>query len=180
VRGVELTADRSVYEQGESARMRVRFVDRRLLPADGRPVAVAVERSGARTETLTLQSTPQSPTIYEGSLSLAAAGAYHAWLAEPALGESPPSTDFRVELPRRELQLRSADVADLTRAAEISGGAAVPFHDVEELLKRLPPGKAVPVASAEPFPLWNRSECLLLLVLLLGGEWLLRKRARLI
>ena len=180
VRGVELTTDRTLYEQGDAARLRVRFVDRRLMPGDGQPVGIAVERSGGRTETVALQSTPQSPTVYEGTLPLLAAGAYHAWLAEPALGESPPSTDFRAELPRRELQLRSADRADLTRAAELSGGAAIPFDDIEQLLTRLPPGSAVPVASAEPFALWSRWEALLLLAGLLGSEWLLRKRVRLI
>jgi hypothetical protein len=180
VRGVELTSDRTVYEQGEPARLRLRFVDRRLLPPDGQTVAVAVERSGARTETLRLQSTEQTPAVFEATLPQAAAGAYHVWLAEPTLGESPPSTDFRVELPQRELRQRSADLADLSSAARRSSGAAIPFDDVDQLFSRLPPGKALPVANAEPFPLWNRVEGLMLLAGLLGAEWLLRKRARLV
>jgi hypothetical protein len=180
LRGVELTSDRTVYEQGESVRLRLRFVDRRLLPAHGQSVAVAVERSGGRTETVALQPTESAAALYEGTLPQVASGTYHTWLAEPALGESPPSTDFRVELPQRELRQSGADLADLTRAAQLSGGAAIPFDDLEQLFSRLPPGKALPVAYAEPIPLWSRIEGLLLLAGLLGAEWLLRKRARLV
>jgi hypothetical protein len=180
VRGVELTSDRTVYDQGESASLRLRFVDRRLLPPEGQAVVVAVERSGGHTQTVILQSTEQSPAVFEATLAQLTSGAHHVWLAEPALGETPPSTDFRVELPQHELRQRSADLSDLSRAAQQSKGAAIPFDDVEQLFSQLPPGKAQPVANAEPFPLWNRIEGLLLLVALLGTEWLLRKRARLV
>jgi hypothetical protein len=85
-----------------------------------------------------------------------------------------------VEAPRRELLQRSADLADLARAAESSGGAAFTPADADQLVGRLPRGQAVPVANAEAVSLWSRGEFLVLFVVLLGAEWLFRKRARLV
>jgi uncharacterized membrane protein len=180
VRAVEMTSDRSTYEQGESVRLRVRIVDPRWLPDATSGVRVAVERDGGPRQMLELAGSELAPSVFEGELAGALPGAYHAWLAAPALAESPPACDFRVEAPRRELQQRSADLADLERAAEASGGAAFTLSDCDQLLARLPRGLAVPVANAESVPLWSRGELLVLFVVLLGAEWLFRKRARLV
>jgi uncharacterized membrane protein len=180
MRGAELTSDRTTYDRGDAVQLRLRFVDGRLLPTDRATVTVAVERRGGRTESVTLQSSEQTPAVFEATLTHLQPGTYRAWLAEPALGETPPATDFAVELPRRELQQRSADLPDLNRAGQLSGGATIRFDDVDELFSRLPLGQSVPVANAELFPIWSRFEGLLLLVALLAAEWLLRKRARLV
>jgi hypothetical protein len=175
-----MTSDRSTYEQGESVRLRVRIVDPRWLPDATSGVRVAVERDGGPRQILELAGSELAPSVFEGELAGALPGAYHAWLAAPALAESPPACDFRVEAPRRELQQRSADLADLARAAEASGGAAFTLADLDQLVARLPSGRAVPVANADSVPLWSRGELLVLFVVLLGAEWLFRKRARLV
>jgi hypothetical protein len=178
--GVELTSDRTVYDLGEAIRLRARFVDQRLLPPEGEPVSVAVERRGVDQELVRLERSSVSPGVFEGSLLRAAAGAYHAWLASPALPDKPPSCDFEVQAPDRERLRRAFDRADLIRAAEASGGEYVSFAEAKGLAGRLPRGRLVPLARNEPIPLWSRWEWLLVFTGLLTAEWMLRKRSRLI
>jgi uncharacterized membrane protein len=178
--GVELTADRTVYDLGEAIRLRARFVDQRLLPPEGEPVSVAVERRGVGQELVRLDRSSVSPGVFEGSLLRAAAGAYHAWLASPALPDRPPACDFEVQAPDRERLRRAFDRADLIRAAKASGGEYVSFAEAKGLADRLPRGRLVPLARNEPIPLWSRWEWLLVFTGLLTAEWMLRKRSRLI
>ncbi len=178
--GVEFVTNRTTYDQGDDVRLRARFVDERLLPPPDVPVTVVAERGGAHQLTVELKPLQSSPTVYEGTLSQPAAGAWHAWISSPDAGEIPPACDFSVTVPELELRRREADPADLTRAAELSGGKVVPFHQIDSLVELLPRGQSVPVASAQKVPLWSRAEWLLLFVLLLSAEWVLRKRARLV
>ena len=50
------------------------------------------------------------------------------------------------------------------------------FADADRLLGDLPEGRQVPIEKLPPLPLWNRWPVLLVFLLLLIGEWLLRKR----
>lgn len=177
---VELTSDRTVYRQGESVRFRLKFLDESQLPAAGEPVTVIVEREGGRRQPVVLEAALHDAAEFQGVFPSATAGSYHAWLAAPALTHSPPACDFTVEVPQRELQLRAADVADLARAAQRTGGQFLELEDAGSLPERLPRGQPVTVRSSESVALWARSELLVLFVVLLSAEWLLRKRARLI
>ena len=161
-------------------RLRARFVDERRLPPEGTPVTVVTERGGAHQQTLELRPLESAPTVYEGTLSQPAAGGWHAWISSPDGEGAPPACEFSVTVPEQELRRREADLADLTRAAELSGGQVVPFQRIDELSGLLPRGQPVPVASAQKIPLWARPEWLVLFVSLLSAEWMLRKRARLV
>ncbi len=50
------------------------------------------------------------------------------------------------------------------------------YKDASRLLDDLPAGRQVPIESLPPVPLWNRWPLLALVLGLLIGEWLLRKR----
>jgi hypothetical protein len=177
--GVELTADRRSYSQGDAVTLRVRFIDEGLIPAEPDGVTVVVEdRTGSRRQ-VELTRAGDLSDAFEGRLDRLPEGSYHAWVREPAFTGAPPSTDFRVEPPDRELGRRAADIADLRRAAERSGGKYYDLKDASDLLRRLPAGRPVRLEAAEPRPLWNRPELLLAFVGVLSAEWLLRKRGRL-
>jgi hypothetical protein len=161
-------------------RIRAQFLDGRLVPAEREGVTVMVERRGDPQKKIELTRVPQAPTVFEGIMNAAAEGAYHAWVATPSFKERPPSVDFRVEAPQRELQTRSLDVVDLRRAAEMSHGMYYSLADAAALPGDLPRGEAIPLEAREPIPIWNRPELLLLFAGLLLCEWVLRKRLRLI
>ena len=98
----------------------------------------------------------------------------------PSFNDVPPSADFRVEAPLRELQKRSLDRVELVQTAKTTRGKYYSLADAERLPHDVPTGQPVPLETQDPILLWNRWEILVLFSLLLLSEWLLRKRCRLV
>jgi hypothetical protein len=129
---------------------------------------------------VTLSRLPEAPSVFEGLFRPAQDGSYHAWVVAPSFGEAPPAADFRVESPERELAKRSLDRADLALTAKLTHGRYYSLAEAARLPGDIPRGRPVPLVSQEPIPLWNRWELLMLFSVLLTGEWILRKRYRLL
>ena len=179
-RTAELSVDQLVYQRGQPVTLRVRFVDEKFLPADPGGVTVMIERKGEGRIPVKLTRLREAPTMYEGQLARLSDGSYHAWISQPAFNEAPPSTDFRIEAPLRELQRRGMDKTDLQLAARQSNGRYYSLDGVDTLPGEIPPGTPIPLQTDNPLPLWNRWEVLSLFSLLLTTEWMLRKRWRLV
>jgi hypothetical protein len=175
-RSVLLSTDRRDYAEDEPVRLRARFTDERLAPAEDNGVTVVVERSGRQTERLRLHRTTAGRSFFEGVLSRPAPGDYHAWIALPALKAETPAVDFTVSPPAGEFAEIRMDTAELRRAAEQTGGRFYTFETAEHVLRDLPPGHQVPLESLPPLPLWNTWPVLALFLALLIAEWILRKR----
>ena len=179
-RTAELTADQTVYQRGQPATLRVKFVDEKFIPTETDGVSVTVERKGEGRQTVKLTRLRELPTAFEGQLARLSEGTYHGWVSRPAFNESPPSVDFRVEVPQRELLRRGMDKADLQVSATTSHGRFYTLDEIDRLPTEIPRGNPVPLETDEPIPLWNRWESLTLITLLLTAEWLLRKRWKLV
>lgn len=179
-RTAELSVDQLVYQRGQPVTLRVRFVDEKFLPTDASGVKVMIERKGEGRQSVTLTRLREAPTMFEGQLARLSDGSYHAWISQPAFNEAPPSTDFRVEAPLRELQRRGMDKTDMQLAARQSNGRFYSLDEVDTLPDEVPLGTPIPLQTDNPIPLWNRWEVLSLFALLLTGEWMLRKRWRLV
>jgi hypothetical protein len=171
-----LATDRREYPQGESVRLRVRFADERLAPAEDDGVTVVVEQTGRKTQRMSLHRAAAARGVFEGVLDRPAAGSYHAWITAPALPGQSPAVDFTVVPPPGEFAQVRMDAAAMRSAAEISGGRFYTFDTADRLLDDLPPGRQVPIESLPPRPLWNRWPVLALFLGLLIAEWILRKR----
>jgi hypothetical protein len=178
-RTAELSVDQLVYQRGQPVTLRVRFVDEKFLPTDPGGVTVMIERKGEGRQPVKLTRLREAPTMYEGQVARLTDGSYHAWISQPAFNEAPPSTDFRVEAPLRELQRRGMDKTDMLLAAKQSNGRYYSLDVVDTLPGEIPAGTPIPLQTDNPIPLWNRWEVLSLFALLLTGEWMLRKRWRL-
>ncbi|MBW3541669.1 MAG: hypothetical protein KY476_15480 [Planctomycetes bacterium] len=179
-KGATLAADKEFYQRGDTVRLRLRFLDERLIPVEKDGVTVMIERRGGAQQTVALSQLPHAPAVFEGQLSRAGEGSYHALVVKPAFSEAPPSEDFLVESKSRELLETSLDRADLVRTAQTTHGRFYTIGDAMRLPDDIPPGQPVPLESRDPIPLWNRWELLLVFAGLLLAEWLLRKRCRLV
>jgi hypothetical protein len=179
-RTAELTTDRSLYGQGESPTLRVRFFDERFVPPATSPVSVIVERRNGERRTVTLNRSPGHPTTFEGTVTSLPLGVFHAWVASPAFREAPPAVDFRVEATSDELLRRNLDRHELEQAAQITHGDFLTLADASRLPSRIPPGHPIPLSTRERILLWNHWEVLVVLAGLLTAEWILRRRARLL
>ena len=175
-RSAELTAERREYIRGEPVRLRLRFVDDRVAPAEDDGVTVVLQRTGQANRQLKLRRSPTSRGVFEGTLSKPAEGRYHAYVASPPLEGGAPSVDFNVSAPPGEFKHVQMDSAELKRASKLSGGRFYTVAQAGQLLGDLPEGRQVPIETLEPLVLWNRSPLVLLFVGLLMTEWLLRKR----
>lgn len=179
-RAAELVVDRQSFLQGEPVLLRVRFLDDRLSPTRDNAVRVVVERSGEGRREVTLNRLPYLPSVFETQVLGLPAGTYHAWLSSPSFDASPPAADFRVESVHREYERRPVNRVDLQLAARKTQGAFVPLAEVPGIPARIAAGRTVPLEQGRPLPLWSRFEPLLLLMSLLIGEWVLRRRWRLV
>jgi uncharacterized membrane protein len=74
-----------------------------------------------------------------------------------------------------ELQSLAVNRAALDRIAKMSGGRVIALNEVPALAASLPDMKT-PVTETRTEPLWHHTWVLLVLVALLGTEWLLRRR----
>jgi hypothetical protein len=171
-----LSTDRREYPQGESVRLRVRFADERLAPAEDDGVTLVVEQTGRTTQRMSLHRAAAARGLFEGVLDRPASGSYHAWIAAPTLPGQSPAVDFTVVPPPGEFAQVRMDTAAMRGAAEISGGRFYTFDTADRLLVDLPPGHQVPIESLPPRPLWNRWPVMALFLVLLIAEWMLRKR----
>ncbi|NUQ61696.1 MAG: VWA domain-containing protein [Pirellulales bacterium] len=174
-RSAALTLDRREYRHGESVSLRVRFADERMAPAADDGVTVVLEHEGHKTRRIKLQRSTISRGIFETRLENLAVGSYHAWVAIPTVQGQAPAADFTVVAPPGEFERIQPDTAELKRAAEATKGRFYTFATAKRLLKDLPEGRQVPIESLPPRPLWNRWPLLAAFLVLLIGEWILRK-----
>lgn len=174
-RAAELTVDRREYRQGEPVRIRVRFVDERLAPAQDDGVTVVLEREGDRNRRLQLRRNASHRGIFEGVFTKPVDGSYHAWLASPLLEGDAPAADFQVVAPPGELERLEMDAGELKRASEATKGRFYTLATAAKLLADLPEGRQVKTEPLPPLVLWNQWPVLAVFLGLLVGEWILRK-----
>ncbi|MEX0936733.1 MAG: VWA domain-containing protein [Pirellulales bacterium] len=178
--GIELTADRREYRQGEPVRIRARFLDERHAPAADDGVAVVAEQQGQQRRHLTLRRNSGLRGIFEGVLTDVSQGNWHVWLAEPAVEERPPSADFLVSAPPGEFASVQMAAAELEAAAATTRGHFYTLDQANDLLDDLPAGRQVPIEPLPPVSLWNRWWMLVVFLGLITTEWILRKKCRLL
>jgi len=175
-RSVRLTTDRRDYPLGDPVRMQVHFNDERLAPLDDNGATIELEQIGRQTQKVQLHRTETGRGHFEAILNNLPAGGYHAKIISPPVPGQVSAADFVVAPPRNELARVQMDATEMRQAAEVTKGHYYTYKDTDHLIDDLPDGRQVPVESLPPVPLWNRWPLLALVLGLLIGEWLLRKR----
>ncbi len=177
--GLQLQSDRQTYRAGDPVRLRVRFDDPRAAPGDDDGVTVVLDHADSRTRREPLHRA-SSRGVFEAELDDLAPGDYHAWVAAPSSKGRVAWADFVVEPPAGEREGEPINAAGLQKAADDTGGKYYRLEEAGGLLDDLPPGIQVPTEPLPRKPLWNRWPVLVLFLLLLIGEWILRKRGGMI
>ncbi|HEY3395221.1 MAG TPA: hypothetical protein VGK58_21145, partial [Lacipirellulaceae bacterium] len=174
-RGAQLVADRREYRQGEAVRLRARFLDPQLAPAN-EMVTVLIDSPGQARRRITLQRNPAAANTFEGLLVDLAEGEYEAIMVQPQLSGNPPATRFAVVAPPGELSQLEMDAAALSAAAETTGGKFYTVENADRLPSEVPAGRRTPLESLPSVPLWNRWWLLAVFLACITSEWILRKR----
>src|SRR5262249_13934977 len=180
------------YTRGESIRVTVRFPSNGQVPDKKAEVNVDLKRTppargGAaprteRAEPLKLVRREESVPTYEALVSRTREGKYHFELKTPDVKDGPrPTAECEVIPPEGELERLSMNESDMRAAAVESGGEFFTLADAGQLIDRIPDiGRVSMDASRPPSLLWNHLLMCLLVMCLLGSEWLLRKRKHLL
>ena len=171
-----LTSDRREYRAGEPVRVQVRFMDERLAPPEDNGVTVVLQHQGQKTQQVQLRRAEAGRGVFEGLLQNLPEGAYHAWIAVPTLKGEEAAADFVVAPPQGELAQVQAEIGEMRGAAKATKGLFYTPADADQLPADLPEGRQIPIENLPPMPLWNTWPVLLMFLMLLIGEWLLRKR----
>jgi hypothetical protein len=183
------------FRRDETMKVVVRFPVDAPPPAAQQAVRVTVQRrplnsphgsstpETGETTTLTLARVPGPIPQYETVLTRVSEGDYQFTLIHPEAppGQQPPTASARVLPPWAELDRIDLNRKEMVEAAARSGGQFFSLAEVDRLWTDLPPPPRVPLSQAEPlWPLWNLPWVYLILIGIVGSEWLLRKRARLL
>jgi hypothetical protein len=174
-RGAQLTSDRREYRRGETAQLRLRFLDERLAPV-GDEAKAMIEAIGQGRRQVSLRRNSTAEGVFEAALPDLCDGQYEVLLVEPKIAGAPPAARFTVTAPPGEFARPEMDAASLRAAAEATHGKFYTFADADQLLADLPPGHRVPIENLPPIPIWNRWWLLLAFLSCLTTEWILRKR----
>ena len=172
--GTELSTDRREYQRGEPVAVRLRFRDERLAPADDE-VTVFVETPGEPRRRTVLRRNATLRGLFDGSLANLGDGQYELFVAEPQTSGTVPSTRFTVLAPAGEMARTVMDRATLVAAAETTRGKFYTIAEASRLADELPRGRRVPIESLAPLEIWNRWWVLGPFLLVLVGEWVLRR-----
>lgn len=177
-----LQADRDRVELGQSVTISARLQDAVGQPLAMSEVAGGIQAPGNQERKLTFLAQPNESGMYEATWTPTAPGLHTFSLAPPADdGPSAPLTvAVSVELPQQEMQSPWLDEPLLRDLARLSGGEYFRLDEVDRLADAVPDRREVAVTRHPPRPVWDGWWTLCFLVALLGGEWWMRKRQRVV
>jgi uncharacterized membrane protein len=175
-RRLTLTADQPVYELGGQVRLMLRVIDpglARQLPDQIRVQVFDANGQPVRIETLVRQDGSGGET-FAGSYTADKVGKFTIHLPPIVTGVDMMETPIEVTLPKLELVDPRVDHLQLTRLAAETLGKPIDLAMAKSELAAIPSVKRdEPKPLGEP--LWNAPITMAVFVLLIVGEWVVRK-----
>ena len=174
---IRLETDRATYPIGGQALLYAHVLDDRFEPVtqSGFDVTItAVDDSGAGPQRVTLRPDVKNPGMYEGYFSPPRPGCYRME-ANPGDRSLSNTTEFLVTDIKPEMANTDMQIERLQRIADLSGGKCLNILELQKLpslLNREPDRTTV----RTEVPLWNNALVAFLLVILMGAEWIVRRR----
>ena len=174
---IRLETDRATYPIGKQALLHAHVLDDHFEPRSqsGFDVIVsAIGDAGGEAQRVTLRPNVANPGMYEGYFSPPRPGRYRM---EANAGDRSLSntTEFQVADIKPEMANTDMQIERLRKIADISGGKCLSMRELPELSSLLHREPHMTTVRAE-VPLWNNGVVALLVVLLMGVEWIVRRR----
>ncbi len=181
LRNLHVDSDAVEYVPGSTVRVTVRLLGRDYQPLANGQVSLVVKR-GADPNTAELVQTTKLTVGEDGTatyeLGSLAAGVYRVMAKAEIAGRQVDASDiFLVREGGTELAHPVGDKETLEAIAEATGGSALGAVDELPSRLKLDPPRIVRVDQRTDVELWSRPGLLILIVGLLGLEWLLRQRS---
>jgi hypothetical protein len=177
---ITIETDRATYSAGEHVQVFANVLSDAYEPVRLTAYTVRVEKKGERSDSVELALTPVPGVggLYTGLFVPDAAGSYVIRTAqdEPSAANSVEFEILAIPLEQRETAMQQ-QVCD--KMAELSGGKAYTFRTLSSLPDGIVKKEQVKVIRTER-NLWDRPAVFVLLVLICGVEWFMRRRDNLV
>jgi hypothetical protein len=172
---IRLETDRSTYHGGEQVRLYAHVLNEDFEPVVQNSFEITVSGVGdnALKERVSLQADRTSPGLYEGYFTASAEGRYRLEANEDDK-EVSNTTEFQVAIVKQELLDAKMRLEGLKRIAQLTGGTCLTVQDLPKL-ETLLDTKPLTTTVRSERPLWDNWLVAVLLVGLLGMEWLFRR-----
>lgn len=158
--------------------LRLRVVDQDFKPLDHADVSIVITRPDGQQVTLSAEPTADAPGAFQAAYLASDPGAYRitATAVDPdGAPLTPAEAGLVVDPDAREFASITPNRALLAGLAERTGGRVVERSTLGSLGDDLLARKAQ-VMETRTWPLWHNAWVLMLIVVLLVGEWVLRRR----
>ncbi len=184
--------ERDRYAVGEAVVVEARLLDARHMPLQQDEVRAEVSAGAAATRpgegsgvaTVVLKPQPNRPGWYRGQFVPSELGPHTLRIDLPGGAGTPAATiraEVRVGRPELEFLRPELDRESLALlASQSAGGKYLDIDEFDQAPALIPSRTTSLILTGQPVPLWDRWWTLAALVLLLGTEWLVRKRSHLL
>jgi len=174
---IRLETDRASYPVDGQAQLYAHVLDDRFEPVmqAGFDITVTpLDVPDARPQSVTLRPSAGRPGLFEGFFSPPRAGRFRveANAGDRALSNT---TEFQAADVQPELANTDMQIDRLRRIAELSGGKCLAMQEVKDLPSLLDLKRHEETYTIEA-SLWDNAWIMLLLVALMGTEWIVRRR----
>ena len=173
---IRLETDRSSYAVGSQGRIYAQVLDDDFDPVvqSGFEITVNGPDDSGGSQRIRLQPDRSRPGLYEGYFSPPGAGRYRVEANEDDQ-ENSNTTEFQVAEFRQELIDTGMRPDHLQRIADLTGGAKLGIRELPRLASLV---NADPVSTTvrSERPLWDSRLMIILLIGILGAEWIIRRR----
>jgi hypothetical protein len=176
---VSISADKALYADETKVRLTAHVYDESFEPVNAATAVATVHLPDGSNQEIEMHHSASEDGVFEADATVAPAGVYKVDLDAKVAGKSvgTGSTYFQRGDGILEHFSPEQNVALLSRLAEQTGGKYYPLDQASSLPEQLtysPAGVSIP----EVRDLWDMPVWLVLLLLLKGGEWVLRKRLK--
>ncbi len=173
---VRLETDRAIYPVGDQCRLYAHVLDTDFEPVVQPSFDIIVsglDGVSAR-ETVSLRPDRSHPGLYDGYFTPPAAGRYRVESNTDDQSVS-NTTEFQVAVVKRELTDPNVRLENMKRIADLTGGACLSIQDFSQLAS-LVNDEPVTTTIRTQRPLWDNAWVAFLLCILVGLEWIIRRR----
>lgn len=174
---IRLETDRSTYPVNGHVQLYAHLLDDRYEPvmqASFEVLVTPLDVPNATPQRIALRPHAKTPGLYEGSMSAVHPGTYRVE-ANESDRDLANSTEFQVADMQPEMAETSVQVERLGRMAELSGGQMLSFQQIGQLPSLI---ETTPheISFTTQVSLWDNAWVLFLLIVLVGTEWIVRRR----
>jgi len=174
---IRLETDRAMYPVAGQVQLYAHLLDDRFEPIMQSAFDVEIvqlDTPGAAPRRVTLRPDAGIPGLYEGSFSPTRAGRYRVEASAADRGLS-NTTEFQAADLEPEMAATDMQIERLRRIADLSGGECLSMLEFGRLPDLINTDRHAVTYTTE-IPLWDNAWIAVLLVALLGTEWIARRR----